>query len=142
MTQKFAKYEIFHSFLNYNHMQEKQIKRIESALKDELSAIIQKEIDLQPGTLVTVTEIEISEDNRYADVYITVLPENTTGSVLGILKRASGFLRAELIHRFDWGRGPELRFQIDEGQKKADKIESLLDEIKEELDEYDSDSKE
>jgi ribosome-binding factor A len=119
-------------------MQEKQMKRIESAIKDELSAIIQKEIDLKPGTLVTVTEIEISEDNRYADIFITVLPENTRVSVLGTLKRASGFLRSELIHRFDWGRGPELRFQIDEGQRKADKLESILDEVKEELDEYDA----
>jgi ribosome-binding factor A len=123
-------------------MQEKQIKRIESALKDELAAIIQKEIDLKPGTLVTVTEIEISEDNRYADVYITVLPENTQGSVLTILKRASGFLRAELIHRFDWGRGPELRFQIDEGQRKADSIDSLLDEVASQLSHEDADSKE
>ncbi len=118
---------------NFTTMQEKQIKRIESALKDELALIIQKEIELIPGTILTITEIEISDDNQYADVYVTVLPEQKSGTVLKVLKAAKGFLRAEIIHRFNWGRGPELRFHIDEGQRESQKIEELLDEVKAEL---------
>ena len=49
-------------------------ERMESVLNKELSALVLEEIDFPDGALVTITNIEVSDDFSKAKIYFSVYP--------------------------------------------------------------------
>ena len=45
---------------------------------------------------------------------------------LKVLNKAKGFIRSELASKLDTRRVPEIRFVLDEGYKKEERIAELL----------------
>ena len=92
-------------------------KRLEGTIRKNISDIIQFGLKDPDVGFVTITDVEVSNDHSYANVYVTFLgadPRNQAG--LKALNRAKGFIRTELSKRLSIRRTPELIFKrrIDE----------------------------
>ncbi len=72
--------------------------------------------------LITVTRIALSDDTKYATILVTVLPENKEHAALDFLKRQRRDFKEFVKKTSKIGRIPFFDFQIDEGQKSADKV--------------------
>ena len=105
-------------------------QRVGDLLRAEISEIVRiKMRDPRLGFL-TVTEVEVSRDLRHASVFVSVLGAEKDGSTaLGILNRASGFVRSELGSRVELKHTPELRFVIDRSAERSVRISAMLKEI-------------
>lgn len=77
------------------------------------------------NSLVTVTWVVLSDDDKTATIFVSVLPEDKEKAALDFLKRK----RSEFKHYFkehgSIGRIPFFDFEIDIGQKNANRIEEL-----------------
>ena len=80
---------------------------------------------------VTVTHVDLSADLRHARVLVSVLgtEEAQQGTLQG-LTSAAGYIRHEIGHRLKLRHAPELTFALDHGTEESEKIESLLQKLK------------
>lgn len=77
----------------------------------------------------TVTEVRLTKDLQYADVWVSVLGfQEHRRKALESLRSAAGRLRYQLSQRLNLRHTPELRFDIDETLDHVERIESILKE--------------
>ena len=109
----------------------KRLDRLAQQLRTELDALIESEIDDPRVNMVRVTHVRVSNDMRYARVYVNTLgSDGERTSALEGLDSARGFLRRQLSHRLGHlKRTPELTFDYDESVEKEMRIEELLAQI-------------
>lgn len=82
---------------------------------------------------VVISAVRVTDDLSIARVYVRVLDEigpDRQERVVAALERASGFLRRELGHRLQLRHVPALEFYWDDVVDSALRIESILDEIR------------
>ncbi|MDR5899350.1 30S ribosome-binding factor RbfA [Halomonas vilamensis] len=109
----------------------KRTDRVADQLQKELAVLIQREVKDPRLGMVTVSGVEVSRDLGYADVYITLLGEQTPERIkenLQVLKRAAGFLRSQIAKRVKLRHVPELRFHYDESVVRGQQLSSLIEE--------------
>ncbi|OGO42489.1 MAG: ribosome-binding factor A [Chloroflexi bacterium RBG_16_57_9] len=107
--------------------------RIGELLQEELSTLIQLEMQDPRLNGVTVTDVQISPDLGHARVYVSVMGEAAAQQdVLRALQRASGFMRRELSARLDLRRVPDFSFYLDKSVARSQRILDLFDRIKSE----------
>lgn len=92
--------------------------------------VILKEIDLPKNILVTLTEIETSKDLRNCKVFVSVLPEKEFSNVLRVLKKEIYQLQQILNRRLVMRPVPKIKFFPERRLKETQRIEKILDEIK------------
>ncbi|MCD6271071.1 30S ribosome-binding factor RbfA [bacterium] len=107
-------------------------QRLQEVIKKELAQIIEKEIDFQKDTIVTVSGVNISPDLSEAKIFISVLPDENLQEALSILKRRIGFLQRAINKLVNIKRTPKLVIVEDKGLKNAARVEELLEKIKKE----------
>jgi ribosome-binding factor A len=82
--------------------------------------------------MVTVTGVQLSPDLRHAKVFISSLePENKKKESLEALNHASGWIRHELGQRIRMKFLPEIVFFNDNSMEYGERIDKLLDQIRE-----------
>lgn len=104
--------------------------RVGEQLAHELAQLIQREIKDPRLGMVTVTSADVSRDLSYADVHVTLMGENDPERIrenLGVLKRASGFLRSRVARTMKLRHVPELRFHFDESVTRGHELSSLIE---------------
>lgn len=109
----------------------KRTDRVADQLQKELAVLIQREVRDPRLGMVTVSGVSVSRDLGYADVHFTLLGEQTAERIkenLGVLKRASGFLRSQIGRRIKLRHVPELRFHYDESVVRGQQLSSLIEE--------------
>lgn len=111
---------------------ERRIERLQIKAREELARIIDKEFDFSPGTLVTVTRTEISEDLTAGRVYISVLPEKEEANVLADINKEIYFVQQLFNKRMEMRPVPRIRFILDETVRQAAKIEKSIYKLKNE----------
>ncbi len=107
--------------------------RLAQELKSEISAIITRELPHHRLGFITITEVKVSPDLRYARVFISVLGSaEDRQRTLNILKEEKAFIRQLIGRRFRLRHTPELTFIYDETVENADHMMRLMDDIKKE----------
>ncbi len=109
----------------------KRTDRVGDQLQKELAVLIQREVKDPRLGMVTVSGVTVSRDLGYADVYVTLLGEDSPERVkenLKVLKQAAGFLRSQIARRIKLRHVPELRFHYDESVVRGQRLSSLIDE--------------
>jgi ribosome-binding factor A len=106
-------------------------KKLGEIIKHYLAELIVGEVD-SPTFLITITRVECPSDLKLAKVFISVLPENFSGTALKNLRNKSSFLSKELKKRANLNKNPKLQWSIDNDLKRAFGIEEILEEIKRE----------
>ena len=106
-------------------------ERVSDALIEQISYIIETEVKNKDIKFVTITDVKVSNDLSYAKVYFTVLDQDKIKETKKALKSASGFIRHELRERVDIRQIPELNFVYDESIEYGNKIENIIENLKE-----------
>lgn len=104
-------------------------QRVAQLLKEEIATLLQREVkDARIGQ-VTVTDVRVTRDLKYADVYVYVPDEDRRAKALEGLMSAAGFMRSRLGRELRIRRMPELRFLVDRTQDHATRIHELLSQV-------------
>lgn len=107
-----------------------RLGRIEEEYKKELSQIIGYELKNPNVTgLISVTKVKVTNDLKYAKVYVSILNSKNVKETLAGLKKSSGFIRSELARRVNLRNTPELVFELDDSLEYGAKIDTILKEI-------------
>lgn len=108
--------------------------RINEEVRKEISSLIQYEVkDPRLTAMVSVTDVKVTKDLKYAKVYLSLFAKNEEEKEESFqaVKNASGFMRRELGRRINLRYTPELIFEIDNSIDRGMHIDSLLHKIKE-----------
>jgi ribosome-binding factor A len=101
--------------------------RLASEIVKETSKIILYELRDPRKGFVTVTRAKVSDDYRYAKIFISIMgTPKQKKLVLGGLKHAQGFVQKELSRRIKMRSFPEIHFEIDESIEKAFQITDTI----------------
>jgi len=109
-----------------------RIIRINELLKEELSKIIEEEIDLESGTLITIIRVDASKDLRYARVLIGILPDSRSGSSFRALTKQIYKIQQLLNAKLSMKPVPRIKFDLDTGGKRYTEIENIIQKIEKE----------
>jgi ribosome-binding factor A len=101
--------------------------RIASALRREISEIIEHEIKDPRLGFVTITTVDVTSDLKSATVYFSSLNNKQEG--LATLNRAKGYIKSSLANRVRMRYIPNIEFEIDNSYEYGEKIDALLEEI-------------
>lgn len=88
-----------------------RLARINELLKEELSKIIQKELEFE-GALMTIIDVETSKDLGYAKARINVLPEVKKDKVLQEINRNIFQIQKILNKRLKMKFVPKIKFEL------------------------------
>jgi ribosome-binding factor A len=106
--------------------------KMQDAIRDELSAIISRELGDPRLTFVSVTAVELAQDMAFAKVFISSFKKEpeATDSAVEALESAKGRIRGEVGRRLSMRHAPELSFRPDHSMERAAKVLEILNEIK------------
>ena len=117
-------------------MASRRQRQVAELLHQEISQLIQYRSQDPRLGFVTVTRVEVSPDLSQAKVYVSVMgDEADVQNTFEGLDSAAGYLRRELGQNLSLRYVPRLTFKLDTSLEHSLHIDSLLDNIKTELDE-------
>lgn len=103
-------------------------------LREELATLILRSAKDPRLAPVSIMAVRTTPDLKYATVYVRAgSDEEALGEALQGLESAEGYLRRELGQRLRLRRIPELSFKADRTLEHAHRIESLLRQVRPEL---------
>lgn len=105
-------------------------EKLQDQIRTDLSELLQRDVTdprLANGALISITAVELTEDLRYARVYVSILgsPEQSKEAFNGI-RHAAGYLRRELARRLSLRFVPELSFQLDTSIERGSHVLEIL----------------
>ncbi len=107
-----------------------RILRVNSLIRDELSRIMLRELSLESGVLVTITEVISSPDLRECKVFLSILPEEKKEQTLLMVQRKIYYLQQKLNARLRMRPIPKIEFVYDKKAEQAARVEAILDRLK------------
>ncbi len=106
-------------------------ERVAELMKREVASILANELhDPRISAMVSVTDVEVTQDLSFARVYVSVLePGPERDRTLAALQRAAGFVRRQLAPRLGLREVPELRFLHDASIERGARVDEILRKI-------------
>lgn len=101
-------------------------ERLSEVLRDELSKLVMKEIDVPPGTILTVSSVDLSSDAKASRIGVSIFPESASKEIMKLLRNSSGRLHYDLIRVMNIRTVPTLEFFLDTGPENAAKVEKIF----------------
>ncbi len=114
-------------------MHTKRSIRVAEFLKREISKILHSEIK-DPGIeFVTITNVSVSEDLKYAKIYYSVIGSIADKEKVDArLQAATKFIRSKIGRVIEFRHVPEITFCYDILTDRVDNLEKLFAKIREE----------
>ena len=106
-------------------MDENRTRRVSEAIREDLSELIEFELDDPRLSSVSVTAVDVSPDMRHAHVKVAV-DADMERKVLAGLEHAKSFLKHELASRLNLRRMPDLHFVVDSHPDADERVAFLL----------------
>ena len=107
-----------------------RLGRIDEQYRKEISQILNYELKNPNVTgLISVTKVKVTNDLKFAKVYVSILNSKNLKDTLAGLKKSAGFIRSELAKRVNLRNTPEIIFELDDSLEYGAKIDSILKEI-------------
>ncbi|MCC2638366.1 MAG: ribosome-binding factor RbfA [Moraxellaceae bacterium] len=106
-------------------------QRIGDQIQRELASLIRQELKDPRLGMVTVSNVKVSPDMGYADIYVTVMGSNLDDKPdesIAVLNAAAGFLRGEVGRAIRTRVTPRLRFHYDEVVARGNRMAVLINE--------------
>jgi ribosome-binding factor A len=104
--------------------------RIDELLRQEMTSIIQREVDDPRIGFATITDVQTAPDLRHARVQVSVIGQaDERRTTLAALGHAMPFVRHELGKRLRLKRIPEFHLELDDTVERGTRILHLLDEL-------------
>jgi ribosome-binding factor A len=103
-------------------------RRIAEQIQRELSDIIRVELKDPRVGMMTITDVEMTQDNAHAKVFFTVLGQQPRiDEAAAGLQHAAGYLRSELAQRIKIRVMPQLHFEYDASVERGIRLSQLID---------------
>lgn len=113
----------------------RRLEQVNSLLREEIGEIMLHENTDPVLSALTVTEVRITADLSMARVYVMVRRFNEHGQsqpfTEGDLTGAAERVQKLLAPRIRLKKTPKLHFQVDDTEERAERIESLLNLVRE-----------
>lgn len=107
-------------------------RRVDELLREEIGAILAKEIADPAIGFATITEVETAPDLRHARVWVSVIGSRAEReATLRALDRAMAYVRRELGRRLRLRRIPELQVRLDDSAERGTRVLRLLADLDE-----------
>lgn len=105
-------------------------QRLEQDVKVALSNIIAYDVK-EPSVagLISVTDVKITPDQKYAKVYVSVFGKQNKEKVIEALKKATGFIKTELGRKVRMRNIPSLQFELDDSIEYGAYMDKVIDEV-------------
>ena len=108
-------------------------ERVQEALRQEISRIVQNQVKDPRLGFLTITRVELTKDLRYARVYFSTLGElKEKRLALKGLNNAKGYIKGLIGDRIKLRFMPDIEFKIDGSFEHTKQIYDLLDKLKKE----------
>jgi ribosome-binding factor A len=107
-------------------------ERVDELLRQEIGAILTREVGDPRIGFATITDVETTPDLRHARVWVSVIggqAERT--ATISALERAMPFVRRELGRRLRIKRIPELQVRLDDSAERGTRVLRLLHKLEE-----------
>lgn len=88
-------------------------QRVTEQIREELTELIEYEMDDPRVDGVSVTDVHIAPDGRKARVMVAIPAAAVRESVLAALDNARPYLRTQVAQRLALHRTPDLQFELD-----------------------------
>jgi len=100
--------------------------QVDALLVKEVSEIVARDIEPPMGSLITVMRAEVTPDLKHATIFVSVLPENKTGSALTVLKKRRSEIQRQLNKKLFMKFVPHIKWDIDPTNVKYAAIDKAL----------------
>jgi len=106
-------------------------RKLEIDLQREISFIINSKLKDPRIGFVTVTDVKLSPDYHYLDIFVSIMgEERVKNDSLKGLNQCEGFIKKNLKERFRLRTIPDIKFIYDTSIEQGMKITSILENIK------------
>lgn len=114
-------------------MQGKRAERVAALIKHELASVLSQSVKDPRIGFVTITDVRVSDDLKYARVFYSVLgtDEKKEETAKG-LETARGFLQRDIANTIKLRFTPHLSFVMDSSLDEGMKIDGIIRKIHEE----------
>jgi ribosome-binding factor A len=109
-----------------------RVEKMNSLVREVFSDLLDQEISLKQGVLVTIAKVDTTPDLRYTRVSVSIFPEQEEGYALATLRHEQSRLQKALNSKLSMKIRPRIIILSDHTEQSADIIEKLLLEIKQE----------
>lgn len=101
---------------------------MQDLFREEISSIIQRELK-DPGLgFITILDVKLSEDLKYAKIVYSVYGDDEAKQkTVEAIKRARGYIKHLLGKRVQLRVMPEITWQLDTQQDTIDKIDKIIE---------------
>ncbi|HZJ43213.1 MAG TPA: 30S ribosome-binding factor RbfA [Pyrinomonadaceae bacterium] len=108
-------------------------ERAADIIREEIAQIVGYELEDPRVSMVTVTDVRLSDDRRAAKVYVTVAgDENEHQAAMVALRHAAPYVRKQLGLSLNLPRTPEIHFVRDKVEEEGERVDQLLQQIERE----------
>jgi len=105
-------------------------ERIDELLRQEIGAILSRDVGDPRIGFATVTEVETAADLRHAKVWVSVIGQRgERDETIAALGRAMSFVRRELGTRLHLRRIPELHVRLDDSAERGTRVLQLISDL-------------
>ncbi len=112
-------------------MSKKYERRVSELVRSLLTTLIETRLKDPRVNGITVTDVAVTPDARYARVYYSLIGDEEARRLAAAgLDSAGGWLRHELGSALRTRRTPELAFIFDESLARGERVAQILDRLK------------
>ena len=107
-------------------------ERTSKLIQREISGLLEREVnDPRLSKLISVTEVTLSPDLKYAKVFVSTLSDQMDNKeeMLAGFNNASGFLRRELASHLKLRYTPQLSFHYDDSIERGARLLKLMGDL-------------
>ncbi|TAG10779.1 MAG: 30S ribosome-binding factor RbfA [Verrucomicrobia bacterium] len=105
----------------------RRLDRVNELLRREIGSLVQRDFEWH-GKLVTIRDVEVTQDLKEAKVWVSVLGGDAT-PILDKLNRAHGMIQSKVMKRVVLKSTPVLRFCLDVSTERGVHLVNLLEEV-------------
>lgn len=113
-------------------MASRRIDKVNELMKREIGSFVQKEFDW-PGTIVSILDVEITEDLKEGRVWVGVVGRMAPAQVIEKLSKKRGDIQKAVSRRVVMRNTPRLTFRHDDSARRGVSMVNLLDDIEQNL---------
>lgn len=108
----------------------RRTERLNKVIKQEISRLLEREVnDPRLSNSISVTEVSVSPDLKYAKVLVSILGNETDKTeMLAGFNAASGFLRKKLASHLKLRCVPQLSFHYDNSIEQGARLLKLIEQ--------------
>ena len=108
----------------------RRAERTADTIREEIAQIVGYELEDPRLTMVTVTDVRLSDNRRDAQVFVTVAGnEEEHRLALTALRHAAPYVRKQLSLSLNLPRTPEIHFVKDTVEEHGERVDKLLQEL-------------